>query len=260
MAWLIACQHVSDRQESATITAEQLTGTYLLTTIRQIGGRPALSVSDDSAREAYARELAYSFYFFSPDSSYMWLRNGQFTKGKYKLAAGDLILGADDYYVVRSGRQSLSMVTDKLINGQVVKFQQKAYRLNFSVDDMRFTSLAKAVFTNPTRPETDAQIRERVKNSLYFYSLFFKTIYTNQFNRFKPAAISMPIRYFRGGTRVIIKFDSTATWTRLYATTADAQKAHALFKQSEKALKRYPIGNSMIHRYSLTLEQMGNNL
>jgi hypothetical protein len=219
-----------------------------------------LSLSTLSALDTYADALEYSFLSFNQEGRWWQVANEELQEGQYVFSTNRLKTETDDFYDVRLGKQSLTMSVQRTINGVAVDFRLKAYRLNFSVDNLRFSALAKATFRRPTRSETDAQIRERVKNSLYFYALFFRTIYTNQFNRFKPAAIRIPIRFARLGLRIVYRFDSRANWTTLYAKTADAKKAYDLFRKAQKAAGAYPAGETMIHKFSLALQRMGNAL
>lgn len=255
------CQHVSEKgARTDSLTTGQLAGTYLLTDIEPIGEGQLLSPGTGLALRTYINALEYSFLSFDQEGRWWQVANQELQEGRYMLSADRLTTETSDFYNVRLGKQSLTLSVQRQIEGQVIVFRLKAYRLNFSVDDLRFSALAKATFRRPTRSETDAQIRERVRNSLYFYSLFFRTVYTNQFNRFKPAAIRIPIRFARAGIRIVYRFDSTANWTTLYATTSDAKKAYVLFRQAQKAAGTYPAGETMIHKFSLTLQKMGNAL
>lgn len=260
---LPGCQHASDRaRQTDSLTIQQLAGTYLVTEVDPIGRGQVLlwPRGTDSAFKIYANSLEYTFLSFSPDGSWWQVTNEGLQEGRYVLSTDRLKTETDDFYDVRLGKQLLALSVQRPLNGQSVECRLRAYRLNFSIDDLRFSALAKATFRHPTRPETDAQIRERVKNSLYFYSLFFRTIYTNQFNRFKPAAIRIPIRFARVGIRIVYRFDPTANWTTLYATTSDAKKAYDLFRKAQRAAGTYPAGETMIHKFSLTLQKMGDAL
>ncbi len=218
------------------------------------------SQGTDSAFKRYANSLEYSFLSFSPDGRWWQVTDEGLQEGRYRLSTDRLKTETEAFYDVRLGKQSLTLSVQRQLNGQSVACRLKAYRLNFSVDDLRFSALAKATFRQPARPETDAQLRERVRNSLYFYSLFFRTIYTNQFNQFKPAAIRIPIRFARLGIRIVYRFDARANWTTVYATTADAKKAYDLFRKAQRAAGTYPAGETMIHKFSLTLQKMGDAL
>jgi hypothetical protein len=257
----LSCKNRSNGNEDARVlTPATLAGTYLLTTIQPVIKDQVLTQSDYSAIMAYAKSLEYSFYWFTSDGFGQYLQNSQLQQGPYVLNGNYLTFQGETFREVELRRQSVSMVSSRPVNQIPVDFRFKAYRLNLTVDDLRFSALARAVFTHPQQPESEAQIRQRVKNSLYFYSLFFKAVYKNRFNRFKPAAISLPIRFFRGRIRVPYKFDSIANWTSQYATVADAQKAHALFRKAAKTITRYPVAKTMIHGYSLVLAQMGDAL
>lgn len=257
----LGCQHVSDKEaHTDSLTTGRPAGTYLLTDVEPIGAGQLMSPGTGLALRTYTNALEYSFLSFDQEGRWWQVADQGLQEGQYTISANGLKTETSDFYNVRLGKQSLTLFVRQQIDGQVIEFRLKAYRLNFSVDDLRFSALAKATFRRPTRSETDAQIRERVRNSLYFYSLFFRTIYTNQFNRFKPAAIRIPIRYARVGIRIVYRFDATANWTTLYATTADAKKAYVLFRQAQRAAGTYPAGETMIHKFSLTLHKMGNAL
>lgn len=264
--WLIclslsACQADSDSgKQTDLLTTQTLAGTYLLTTILPVTEGQVRSRSDDSVLVAYTKSLEYSLYSFSPDGTGYRLVNGVLHESRYILAQTELRVAGDVFHQLSLGRQALAMTLRRRVNGRLVALRCKAYRLNLSTDQLRFTALARAAFTHPVQSETKAQIRERVKNSLYFYSLFFRTIYTNQFNQFKPAAISLPIRYYNGGIRVPTAFDSTASWTSVYATTRDAEIAHEFFRRAANAVKTYPNGENVIHEYSLVLAKMAETL
>ncbi|MEZ0538693.1 hypothetical protein [Fibrella arboris] len=255
--WLIVgCQSGADR---ATTRSDGIqAGTYLLTSVQPLDSQPTLDILSDSTLMSYVRSLAYSLYLFAPDGRCHRIRQGTLEQGRYVQTA--LTFGLETYDRIILGKQSLTLVVSRQVGQAKVPLTYKLYRLNLGTDQLRFTALAENVFTHPVRSESDEKLRDRVKNSLYFYSLFFRTIYTNQFNRFKPAAISLPIRYYSGGIRVPVKFDSTASWTALFASVDDARKAHSLYKEAAKKVKRYPAGESMIHEYGLVLADMANAL
>ncbi|MEZ0484056.1 hypothetical protein [Fibrella aquatica] len=217
-------------------------------------------MAEDSALNSNLKLLEYSFYFFTPDGVGRRLLNGRYSEDNYVLDNAELTLFDDKFSQVVLNRQSLAMLAVRQVNGQNVVLRYKAYRLPMPTDELRFHALARVAFTHPIKSETDEQIKERVKNTLYFYSLFFKAVHRNRFNRFKPAAIYLPIRYYRRGIGVTTSFDSTATWTTLYATEADARKAQQFMRKAAMALKKYPVRENGIQQYALVLEQMADTL
>ena len=243
-----------------SLTTQALAGTYLLTTARLVGVHQGSSEDEYNDLLAYAKSLEYSLYTFTPDGQCRYLRGGVLQQGSYVLKGTNLTFGATAFQQLTLTRQSISMLLTQETNDKQIELRCRAYRLGLSIDGLRFSALEAAAFTRPAQPETDVQIRERVKNSLYFYSLFFRTVYTNQFNRFKPAAISMPIRFYNGGVKVPYKFDSTASWTKTYATMRNAERAHEYFRRAAKAVKTYPTGENYIHEYSLVLAKMAATL
>ena len=208
--------------------------------------------------DSTANALAFSLFAVMPDGSCTFIQTNRLITSSFTLRGTTLTTGSGTFHNVVPTSYGLSLNVP--VPGETgAALRCEGYRIGFGHDERRVLALANAVFTHPTGPETDEQLRRRVKNCLAFYALYFKAIYANRLNRFKPGAIAMPIRYYSGALR-LANYDQSAPWAGLYATANDAKRAHRLFRRAIKSVRNYPERGNILLEYALIFDEMSRSL
>ncbi len=113
----------------------------------------------------------------------------------------------------------------------------------------------------PMQAENETQIKERIKNALNFYSLYFRIVDEDKtVNSFRPARIYLPIQFYSGGVGVKT-FDPNAPWVFLFNNVQDAAKAHDFLQLALKKVGVFPShGGKFALEYADVLKEMAENL
>lgn len=257
---LWACQPASDRLPKGDwLTPRYSADTYLVTGVEPLPYTMALAGSAKQAADSVRSALEFGLFVFAPDSSYDMILRNQLMMSRYRLDDRMLWTSLGTYRNVRQTGYGFTITVPVRVDSGAIGLRCDLHRIEFGHDKQRVLALAKVVFTHPSKPETDEQIRVRVKNCLAFYALYFKAIYANQLNQFKPAAVAMPIRFYNGGLR-LANFEENRAWKGLYANEENAKKAHRCFRKAIKSVNYYPERGHLILEYAVIFDQMSNFL
>ncbi len=255
-----ACQSTSDRLPKGDwLTPRYSADTYLVTGVQPLPDTTALAVTEQQVADSVRGALEFGLFAFAPDSRCDLILRNQLIESRYRLNGRILGTLLGTYRNVQQTSYGFTMMVPVQVDSGQIGLRCDLHRIEFGHDKQRVLALAKVVFTHPSKPETDEQIRVRVKNCLAFYALYFKAIYANQLNQFKPAAVAMPIRFYNGGLR-LANFEENRAWKGLYANEENAKKAHRLFRKAIKSVNYYPERGHLILEYAVIFDQMSNFL
>lgn len=258
----MACQPNADtRQQVARdwLTPCYSESTYLVTNVKPLPYAVPLTKAEQQRADSVRGVLEFGLFAFSPDSSCALVLRNKLIESRYRLRGQLLGTTLGTYSRVQQTGTGFSMTMPVAVDSGMIEVRCRLHWIEFGHDKQRVLALAKAVFTQPTAPETDEQLRLRVKHCLAYYALYFKAIYANQLNQFKPAAVAMPIRFYNGGLR-LANYEPDAPWKGIYATEDNAKKAHRLFRKAIKSVKYYPDRDNLINEYAVIFQQMSDFL
>jgi hypothetical protein len=113
----------------------------------------------------------------------------------------------------------------------------------------------------PTQAETDEQIKERLRNALKFYGIYFQSINDDKIvNSFRPSRIYLPIDFYSGGIG-IKTFNPNAEWVYLFNNVQDASKAYSFLILALKKVGVFPNhAGHFAQEYAEVLTEMSGNL
>jgi hypothetical protein len=259
---LFACQTAADHRNGTAVDwlrPHYSADTYLVTGVQPLPYTTALTATEQQVADSVRNALEFGLFAFAPDSSCDLILRNQLIMSRYRLDGRRLGTSLGTYRNVRQTGYGFTMTVPVQVDLGQIGLRCDLHRIEFGHDKQRALALAKVVFAHPTVPETDEQIRMRVKNCLAFYALYFKAIYANQLNQFKPAAVGMPIRFYNGGLR-LANFEDNKPWKGLYANEENAKKAHRCFRKAIKSIKYYPERGHLILEYAVIFDQMSDFL
>lgn len=257
---LRGCQLASDRQPGGDwLTPRYSADMYLVTGVELLPYTTALAAREQQAADSVRGALEFGLFAFTPDSNCDLIVRNRLLESRYRLDGRMLKTPLGTYRNVRQTGYGFTMTVPVRVGSGQIGLRCDLHRIEFGHDKQRVLALVKAVFTHPLKPETDEQIRVRVKNCLAFYALYFKAIYANQLNQFKPAAVAMPIRFYNGGLR-LANYEDNKPWKGLYANEENAKKAHRCFRKAIKSVKYYPEMGHLILEYAVVFDRMSDFL
>lgn len=112
----------------------------------------------------------------------------------------------------------------------------------------------------PTEAEDDAAIKNRLKESLHYYSAYFANIKGNKIPVFNPEKMLCPIKFYNGGIGRK-RFKENDNWTQVYFDNKDAQKAHTILGNAFDNIKGYPDeAGDYVAEYIIALKLVANAL
>ena len=263
---LCACQSVTVMEVSFSpngwLRPRYSASTYLLMDAYPFAPVPDTEAAQQAADSATSA-LSFSLFAVMPEGTCTLVQRNQILTSPFRLRNEVLTTSSGTYYNVLPTSYGFTMIVPVPVPTQepadTLALRCGLYRIEFGHDKQRVLALADAVFTHPTGPETDEQLRRRVKHCLAFYALYFKALYTNQFNRFRPNAVGMPVRFYRGALK-LANYDPDAPWAGLYANANDAKRAHRLFRKAIKSVRVFPERGSLLLEYSLIFGEMSDFL
>lgn len=112
----------------------------------------------------------------------------------------------------------------------------------------------------PLRAESDAEIKTRLKQVLYYYSAYFATLSSNQIPFFNINKIACPILFYSGGIG-LKKFHISDEWTKMFFDNRDAEKAHHQLDKAFSYINNYPDkGGDYVAEYIIALKMVADEL
>ena len=257
-----SCQSAGDTGQAPVddwLTPRYSADTYLVTSIRPLPYVTPLTNAERQAADSVTRALEFSVVAFLPDGTSQFTLPNKLVNSTFQLRDSRLITQLALFDNVIQTGAGFAMTLPIPVDSGSVGVRCNLHWIEFGHDKQRVLALAQAVFTHPSAPETDEQLRVRVKHCLAFYALYFKAIYANQLNQFKPAAVGMPIRFYNGGLR-LANYEENRPWKGLYANEENAKKAHRQFRKAIKSVRYYPELGDLILEYSVIFQQMSDYL
>ena len=219
--------------QSIIMPSDSLKGSWLAPNIFVENERiQEMSNLDSKVVDITKEEFEFEIFRFSGDKKFMGIKNGLFQESKWDISKNEIQLfdgtniRANKFEITQAVNQRMSMKTSKFFNDIPVNFNIQMFRFNLGKDEVIFYDYAAKIFKNVSKSETDSEIKEKVKNSLNFYSIYFQAINNSNLNGFKPTAVLLPIRFYSGGIG-ITEFDEQQYWKKIYSedfTTAEKEK------------------------------------
>jgi hypothetical protein len=128
-------------------------------------------------------------------------------------------------------------------------------------DVEEFKKAFRYLMQKPSQAETDEQIKERLRNALKFYGIYFQSINDDKVvNSFRPTRINLPIKFYSGGIG-IKPFEPNAEWVYLFNNVQDASKAYGFLILALKKVGVFPSHDGhFAQEYAEVLTEMSGNL
>lgn len=112
----------------------------------------------------------------------------------------------------------------------------------------------------PIQAEDDAAIKNRLKESIYYYAGYFANVKGNKIPVFNPEKMLCPIKFYNGGIGRR-RFKENDNWTKVFFDSKDAQKAHTMLGNAFDNIKGYPDkGGDYVAEYIIALKMVADAL
>lgn len=112
----------------------------------------------------------------------------------------------------------------------------------------------------PAQAEDDAAIKNRLKESIYYYAGYFANVKGNKLPVFNPEKMLCPIKFYNGGIGRK-RFKENDNWTTVFFDNKDAKKAHDMLGHAFDNIKGYPDkGGDYVAEYIDALKMVADAL
>lgn len=258
---LTGCLSEPTEQSRAAIPSAEssILGTFYVARINVHNKVHGMTEAEKAAIQQLAATLGHGLLHFDSTGYCQSIYYGRYTKDRYLLQSTNLTIRDSTFRDLTLKPNGFAMRLGKRVNGKPVDLEYRAYRLNLGKDADRFLELANAIFRKPAAPQSDEQIRQRVKQTLSFYALFFRAIHDSHIILFKPGIVTLPIKFYYGAI-ALTPFSATDSWTTLYATPDDAAKAYALLEAAVAQNGRFRHRRSFALGFSTVLDETASHL
>ncbi|CCH00923.1 hypothetical protein FAES_2914 [Fibrella aestuarina BUZ 2] len=258
---LTGCWREPTEQSRAAISAAQssILGTFYVARINVYNKARGMTDAENAAIQQLAATLGHGLLHFDSTGFCQSIYYGRYTRDRYLVQGTNLSIRDSTFRDLDLRPNGFSMRLGKRVNGKPVDLEYRAYRLNLGKDANRFLELANTIFRKPAAPQSDEQIRQRVKHTLTFYALFFRAIHDSHIILFKPGIVNLPINFYYGAI-ALTPFSATDAWATLYATPDDAAKAYALLEEAVAKNGRFRHRRSFALGFSTVLNETASHL
>jgi hypothetical protein len=211
-----------------------------------------------------------SFDFFS-DGSFVKNYRGNWAYGKWSIddATKLITLSYEDaenrsskdlYKVTAMATDELSVINKELNTSTILKFVATENKLK-NIADEPFHINNNLWRVKPTKPESDEEIKQRLKKNLEFFVLFYKWAIVKNDKHISFYGLPSCLQWYGGGIYMQKKESLSEQWKNCFYNKQQAAKAYAIM---EKVLgKKYTwpkedIG--WVKKNLFVLEQMVKNI
>jgi hypothetical protein len=186
--------------------------------------------SSGDVKNEVAEATPASFLYLKTDGSYT--RDfGKFDYGTWKLEKSELVLSSKT-------NQRIIFPIKKFFNNELQLTSAKGTVLNFESQPGKFLLTSDDPFSvennqwrvPATKKETDAQIKNRLRNHCRFNEAYFKWALDNDLNIVDVRSTPSPIKIYANGFALKEFDDLPATWRSYFFDKEDCLKANAMIK------------------------------
>jgi hypothetical protein len=261
-----ANNEVNSSTEALTISPDSLKGSWLAPTILVDNKHESeMSSLDKKVVDITMGEFEFEVFQFLPNGNFVGVKDGLFQESKWSLANNVVQLfdgnniKSDRLKFTQPIREGIELQTTKLFNDKPVNFNFQMYRFKLGKNEGIFYNYAQKIFKNIAKAKNDEEIKEKVKNSLNYYSIYFQAISDSKLNGFKPLAVLLPMRFYSGGIG-LTEFSEQQHWKRIYYDDKDAKKAYKYLEEALSKVSTYPKRENLILEYSAVFKEMAEKL
>jgi len=262
------CSSSTKKPPVASIQADSLLGNWMIIKVDVTGSNDKYTQLMESIVGSLRNSLELSSLSFNTGGAL------QVDDGSIELTTGKWSLTADTFRIIHPtlGREDkpftiASLNRDSLVMQHSFDSEKDDLHVVYIFRKLTIPDSTLNIFdvanntwrTKPVQPESEAVIRQRLKQMLAYYAAYFAIIQNNKIGYFNREKILVPLMFFDGGLG-ITPFEDAGNFPDLFYDEADAKKAHALL---EKAFSNYEypdLGNKFVQEYIMALRQISDKL
>lgn len=211
--------------------------------------------------------LPFRSFYLSPDSTYIRNPRNLMEYGRWRFddATKMIVLqergGAKTEYKLGGlAAKELVVVKKGESNDTKLKFVSSGKRYRNASDDPFHTS-NNLWRVAPKNAESDAAVKQRLKDFIHFHILFYKDNLAKDEKTISFYGFPTVLKWYAGGIFIIKEKDVPNNWIQCFYNKSQAQKARAMMEEVVSKKYRWPKGNiSWVIKNLNVLEQMYQQL
>ena len=207
--------------------------------------------------------LLFRSYYLSPDSSFVknprnFMEYGkwQFDQAQKKITLKYSNGDKDIYKIAALASDELVLVNTGVESVTTLKFVAGGKRYKNIFDDP-FHINNNGWRLHPKKPETEEQIRKRLKDYLHFNILFYRDNLAKESKTISFYGLPTCLKWYAGGIYIIKAADLKANWIYCFYNKDQAMIAHKMMDELVSRKYNWPKGKmSWVKKNLAVLEQM----
>jgi hypothetical protein len=280
IAAFAACQSAGNNNHKAVLprpfVKDSLTGNWMVSSITTDKKN---KTETDTAWNNLENDIRLTAYSFQPNGTLLidyatpelTTANWQFNNKSKQLLIQykDTTLPSLSFTVIRYQNDKLTLENNhSLILPDMLTGRKDTIHMRYIVQRLRSNDTVPDLFEpainkwrqKPAQAEDDAAVKNRLKESLYYYAAYFANIKGNKIPVFNIEKILCPIKFYNGGIGRK-RFKENDNWTQVYFDNKDAQKAHDMLGNAFDNIKGYPDkGGDYVAEYIIALKMVADAL
>jgi hypothetical protein len=223
----------------------------------------------ESLRDAEVGILEVPVRTFSLASDFTMIKNcrNAMDEGKWNFDEASKVLrfkynnGSQDVYKLRAIAADEMKLTNIGIKSEtVLKFVSDAGRYINKEDDP-FYSSNNQWRIKPLRPETDEQVKKRLKENIHFFILYYKDAIARKASLVSFYGFPSCLNWYSGGIYIKNEKEISEKWKTCFYNSSQAMKAYKMMGDVLSKKYNWPKGNAnWIKKNLFVLEQMYQQL
>jgi hypothetical protein len=277
---IVACQSAENNKHKAALrrpfVKDSLAGNWMITSIAT---NKENKIETDSSWDSLENNIRLTTFSFQPNGTLLidyatpdlTNANWQFNnKTKHLLIQyKDTTVPSLSFTLIRYQNDQLTLENNRIRTIPNVQTGSKdTIHLQYIVQRLRTNDTVPNLFDpeinkwrqKPAQAEDDVAIKNRLRESLFYYSAYFANIKGNKIPVFNIEKILCPIKFYSGGIGMK-RFKENDNWTKIFFDNKDAKKAHAMLDHAFTDIKGYPDkGGDYVAEYIIALKLVANAL
>jgi hypothetical protein len=237
----VLCQNWMNVDDAETL-AETDDNSSLLLPIRTFD-----FFGDNTVVKNYRNKLDYGSWDFDAEKKVITIRlTSSGEKMVYKIAS----IAADE----------LNVKNNELNTSTILNFEASGYKLK-NINDEPFHMYNNGWRLAPHKKESDDQVKQRLKDNLHFFILFYKSALAKNDKTVSFYGLPSCLKWYGGGIYMMPKKDINPEWIKCFYNKDQAMQAYALMEKLMDKKYNWPKENiSWVKKNLVVLEQMYANL
>jgi hypothetical protein len=245
--------------------SEALTGNWLLLYPDHDTRTKAQNAFYASAQDSLVRLMGLKLVSFKPGGIFLQMDSLFTSSGRWELNTNEVSVKNGGTGWEQFNGRLIGFIKDSLRMVEYIHFNDDSVRVVWVLKKIRDDARASSLFEEaenrwrekPVRPQTDAELRNKLKQMLKYYSLYYELV-SRESIYFTGSRVMLPFQYYQHGTG-LMPYDEKHPFNRLFYNTADARRAYTMLEEIFDT-ENFPAGKDYVIEYAVFMKRLAEKL